>query len=205
MSDYRSEASSRSAVKTELTSAHLECLLISLASGPSVARVVVACHWVTPGWNKAGHPLPCGRSSATFLTCVFSSQHFSSYPASCRSDVPSLCPRWRHPSTTMTTCPVGLPTSPLLPLSGTRRARSAGRPIGQTTSMRTTGAHDDWPTSAASQWCLRPSMPAVVRPRCCTSCGTELNAQLSAQQHSRPVRIGLRRSSLWSTLVVSTT
>jgi len=38
MSDYRSEASSRSAVKTELTSAHLECLLISLASGPSVAH-----------------------------------------------------------------------------------------------------------------------------------------------------------------------
>jgi hypothetical protein len=42
MSDYRSEASSRSAVKTELTSAHLECLLMSLAPGPSVARVVVA-------------------------------------------------------------------------------------------------------------------------------------------------------------------
>ena len=49
---------------------------------------------LSPGWNKAGHPLPCGRSSATFLTCVFSSQHFSSYPASSRSDVPSLCPRW---------------------------------------------------------------------------------------------------------------
>jgi len=65
--------------------------------------VVVACHWVAPGWNKAGHPLPCGRSSATLLTCVFSSQYFSSYPASSRSDVPSLCPRWRHPSTTMTT------------------------------------------------------------------------------------------------------
>jgi hypothetical protein len=46
----------------------------------------------SPGWNKAGHPLPCGRSSATVLTCVFSSQHFSSYPASSRSDVPSLCP-----------------------------------------------------------------------------------------------------------------
>ncbi len=59
-----------------------------------------ACSWsrvaarapVSTGWNKAGHPLPCGRSSATFLTCVFSSQHFSSYPASFRSDVPSLCP-----------------------------------------------------------------------------------------------------------------
>jgi len=25
----------------------------------------------SPGWNKAGHPLPCGRCSATFLTCVF--------------------------------------------------------------------------------------------------------------------------------------
>jgi hypothetical protein len=47
---------------------------------------------VSPGWNKAGHPLSCGRSSATFLTCAFSSQHFSSYPASSRSDVPSLCP-----------------------------------------------------------------------------------------------------------------
>jgi hypothetical protein len=46
----------------------------------------------TPGWNKAGHFLPCGKSSATFLTCAFSSQHFSSYPASSRSDVPSLCP-----------------------------------------------------------------------------------------------------------------
>ena len=39
MSDYRSEASSRSAVKTELTSAHLECLLMSLASGLFVAAV----------------------------------------------------------------------------------------------------------------------------------------------------------------------
>jgi hypothetical protein len=39
MSDYRSEASSRSAVKTELTAAHLECLLISLASGLFVAAV----------------------------------------------------------------------------------------------------------------------------------------------------------------------
>jgi hypothetical protein len=54
--------------------------------------VAVACRLVPPGWNKAGHPLPCGKSSATFLTCVFSSQHFSSYPASSRSDVPSLCP-----------------------------------------------------------------------------------------------------------------
>jgi hypothetical protein len=47
---------------------------------------------VSTGWNKTGHPLPCGRSLATFLTCVFSSQHFSSYPASSHSDVPSLCP-----------------------------------------------------------------------------------------------------------------
>ena len=39
MSDYRSKASSRSAVKTELTSAHLECLLISLASGLFAAAV----------------------------------------------------------------------------------------------------------------------------------------------------------------------
>ena len=70
--------------------------------------VVVACHWVSSGWNKAGHPLPCGRSLARLLTCAFSSQHFSSYPASSRSDVPSLCPRWRHPSTTVTTCPGGV-------------------------------------------------------------------------------------------------
>jgi hypothetical protein len=50
------------------------------------------CHWVSPGWNKARHTLPSGGPSATFLTCVFSSHHFSSYPASSRSDVPSLCP-----------------------------------------------------------------------------------------------------------------
>ena len=37
MSDHRSEASSRSAVKTELTSAHLDCLLISRTSGLFVA------------------------------------------------------------------------------------------------------------------------------------------------------------------------
>ncbi len=50
MSDYRSEASSRSAVKTELTSAHLECLLISPASGLFVAAVWMqttgACQYV---------------------------------------------------------------------------------------------------------------------------------------------------------------
>ncbi len=50
MSDYRSEASSRSAVKTELTSAHLECLLISLASGLFVAAIWMqttgACQYV---------------------------------------------------------------------------------------------------------------------------------------------------------------
>ena len=63
-------------------------LPIIMATGPSMARVVIASHPVTPGWNKAGHPLPCGRSSATLLSCVFSSQHFSSYPASSRSDVP---------------------------------------------------------------------------------------------------------------------
>jgi hypothetical protein len=43
-------------------------------------------------WNKAGHPVPGRRSSATFVTCVFSSQHFSSYPASSRGDMPTLCP-----------------------------------------------------------------------------------------------------------------
>ena len=62
----------------------------------AVERCSLARTQLTPsvntGWNKAGHPLPCGKSSATLLTCVFSSQHFSSYPASSRSDVPSLCP-----------------------------------------------------------------------------------------------------------------
>ena len=52
MSDYRSEASSRSAVKTELTSAHLECLLISLVSGLFMAAV----------WMQTT-ARPCSRSS----------------------------------------------------------------------------------------------------------------------------------------------
>jgi hypothetical protein len=45
-----------------------------------------------PGWHRAGHPPPRARSSATLMTCVFSSQYFSSYTASSRSDVASLCP-----------------------------------------------------------------------------------------------------------------
>jgi hypothetical protein len=53
MSGYRSEASSRSAVKTELTSAHLECLLIGLTSG-----LFVAAAWMqttaAPGPDKLG-------------------------------------------------------------------------------------------------------------------------------------------------------
>jgi hypothetical protein len=43
--------------------------------------------------------------------------------------------------------------------------------------MRTTGAHDDRTTSAASRRCLRSCMPAVVRPRCCTFCCTELTCK----------------------------
>ena len=26
---------------------------------------------ISSGWNKAWHPLPCGKPSATFLTCAF--------------------------------------------------------------------------------------------------------------------------------------
>jgi hypothetical protein len=85
LSGYRSEASSRSAVKTGLT-----LVGTALVTRPLTFGAVVACHWVSPGWNKAGHPLPYGKSSATSLTCAF-----SSYPASSRSYVPSLCPRWR--------------------------------------------------------------------------------------------------------------
>ena len=52
----------------------------------------------------------------------------------------------------------------LLALSAPQRARRTGWPIGQTTSVRTTGAYDDRATSAASKRCLRSWMPAVVRP-----------------------------------------
>ncbi len=83
----RSPESSWPTVGARLSSWHL----VRLSPG-----VVVVCHRVTPGWNKAEHPLPCGKSSATSLICAFSSQHFSSYPASSRSHVPSLCPRWRR-------------------------------------------------------------------------------------------------------------
>src|SRR6266699_1279381 len=44
---------------------------------------------------------------------------------------------------------------------------------GQTTSMRTTSAHQDRPTSAVHRRCLRSCVPAVVRPCCCTSCCTD--------------------------------
>jgi len=47
-------------------------------------------------------------------------------------------------------------------------------PGGMTTSMRTTGTHEDSATSAARKRCLRSCMPAVVRPGCCTFCCTEL-------------------------------
>ena len=48
---------------------------------------------------------------------------------------------------------------------------------GMTTSMRTTGAPEDWSSSAGSQRCLRSCTRAVVRPRCCTFCCTELVSQ----------------------------
>jgi hypothetical protein len=44
---------------------------------------------------------------------------------------------------------------------------------GMTTSMRTTGAHEDGATTAARECSLRSCMPAVVRPCCCTYCCTE--------------------------------
>jgi hypothetical protein len=40
--------------------------------------------------------------------------------------------------------------------------------------MQTIGAHDDLSASAGGQRCLLSCMPAVVRPRCCTSCYAEL-------------------------------
>ncbi len=39
---------------------------------------------------------------------------------------------------------------------------------------RTTGAHDDRTTSAASKGCLRSYLAAVARPCCCPSCCTGL-------------------------------
>jgi hypothetical protein len=40
--------------------------------------------------------------------------------------------------------------------------------------MRTTGARDEWATSAARERCPRSCTPAVVRPCCCTYCCTGL-------------------------------
>ena len=62
------------------------------------------------------------------------------------------------------------------------------RPRGplSTTSMRTTGAHDVWPTSAASQRCLRSCMRAVVCLRCCTSCCTELTLECQSSSVRLP-------------------
>jgi hypothetical protein len=57
MSDYRSEASSRSAVKTELTSAHLECLLgPGLAMRDVVRRLVGHSAWQLVMATSAGDP-----------------------------------------------------------------------------------------------------------------------------------------------------
>ena len=46
-----------------------------------------------------------------------------------------------------------------------------------TPSMRTTGAHDDRTTSAASKRSPRSCTSAVVRPCCCTFCCTELSGR----------------------------
>src|SRR5205814_8098785 len=40
--------------------------------------------------------------------------------------------------------------------------------------MQTTGACQVRMTSAGNQWCVRSCMRAVVRPRCCTFCCTDL-------------------------------
>ena len=113
------------------------------------------------------------------MTCAFSSQHFSSYPATSRSDVPSLCPagatarvaaRWRNG-------PARGVTVLLLPLArpvGPQRARRTGW-ADWPDLMRATGARQVRISSAAnSQRCLRSCMRAVVRPCCCTSCCTEM-------------------------------
>jgi hypothetical protein len=61
MSHYRSEANSRSAVKTELTVAHLECLPISLASDPSVTQ---GCGRFATGSLQGGirQGIPCSAA-----------------------------------------------------------------------------------------------------------------------------------------------
>jgi hypothetical protein len=72
--------------------------LVSCASSSrsqvTVRAASAAAHltWERP---SVGHPLPGAKSSATSLTRAYSSQYFSSYPASSRSHVPSLRPRWR--------------------------------------------------------------------------------------------------------------
>jgi hypothetical protein len=53
-----------------------------------------------------------------------------------------------------------------------------------TTSMRTTGACDDSPISAANPCSPWSCMRAVVRPRCCTSCCTELTLECQYQGRS---------------------
>lgn len=53
--------------------------------------------WSLQGGKRQGILCLAARLRQVSDLC-FSSQHFSSYPASSRSDVPSLCPRWRHPS-----------------------------------------------------------------------------------------------------------
>ena len=88
-------------------------------------------------------------------------------------------------------------TPPLLPRSGTRRARCSGWPTGETTSMRTTGVPQVRPTSAGSQRCLRSCMRAVVRRCCCTHCCTELT--LTRQASSA----GVSPTSLSQVVLVS--
>ena len=51
------------------------------------------------------------------------------------------------------------------------------RRLQTTPSMRTTGACQVRPNSAASERCLRSCIRAVVRPCCCTFCCTELTSK----------------------------
>ena len=64
MSGYRSEASSRSAVKTELTSAHLECALISVTGSSNRYLLTAAVAVAEVSISLGGDMLPAMTSSS---------------------------------------------------------------------------------------------------------------------------------------------
>ena len=124
----------------------------ALAPAPPAASLVqpspsTPSRWPAPvPWSPVVDELqPLVMRSCHFvpklaLNCAFGSQQFSSLHAVSGAHVPWMCPE------------------------------SMGRAHGSglTTWMRTTGAYDDRTTSAASEGCLRSSMPAVACPCCCT-------------------------------------